>query len=268
MDRLVGLSHLIVSAVPPELVPVFAAVTTFGGATVIMLLLSILYWVDERRAVALVVSFALTALAVTLTLKAGFALPRPPVTDQLVAHDNDPWGFPSGHAVAAVVVYGGLVVATDRFESRRATVAAALVALLVGLSRVVIGVHYLGDVLAGFGLGLVLLGGLWVATDGNPRRGFAVAVVASVPALLVAGVMTETVVALGGSLGGLLGCRTLDRIPKPTSWLERGLLVGGGLGFVVAVRAGAELVSGFPSVLVVLNAILVAGILSLPLATT
>ncbi|SEO22259.1 PAP2 superfamily protein [Halogranum amylolyticum] len=268
MVRLVELSRLVADAVPPEFVPVFAAITTLGGATALMLLLSVLYWTAERRATALVVSFTLTALGVVLALKAGFGLPRPPAAEQLVTHDNDPWGFPSGHAVAAVVAYGGLVVATDRFRSRWAAVAAGVLALLVGLSRVVIGVHYLGDVLVGFAVGLALLGGLWRLTDGSPRRGFAIATLASVPALVVAGVMTETLVALGGSIGGWLGSTKLDELPDPTSRLERGLLIVAGLGFIVVVRTVQTVASGIGVGVVALNAVLVAGILLLPLATT
>lgn len=267
MVRLVELSHVVADAVPSALVPVFAAITTLGGATVLMLLLSVLYWVDERRATALVVSFTLTALAVTLALKAGFGLPRPPVAEQLVAHDNDQWGFPSGHAIAGVVVYGGLVLATDRFRSRRGAVVATLLALLVGLSRVVIRVHYLGDVLVGFVVGAVLLGSLWLLTDGSPQRGFAIATVAAVPALVVAGVMAETLVAFGGSVGGLIGSTRLDELPEPNSRLERGLLVVAGLGFIVVVRATESVLTEFAVGLFVLDVVLVAGILLLPLAT-
>jgi membrane-associated phospholipid phosphatase len=268
MVRLVELSRQIAEAVPPELVPVFAAITTLGGATFLMLLLSVLYWVGERRATALVVSFTLTALAVTLALKAGFGLPRPPAAEQLVTHDNDPWGFPSGHTIAGVVVYGGLVLATERFRSWRAAVVAGMLAILVGLSRVVIGVHYLGDVLAGFGVGVALLGGMWLLTGGDPRRGFAIATVTSLPALVVAGVMTETLVALGGSLGGLFGSTKLGELPDPTSPLERGLLVVGGVGFILAAQAVQSVLTGVTAGIVALNAILVAGILLLPLATT
>jgi hypothetical protein len=232
-----------------------------------VLLLSVLYWAGERRATALVVSFTLTALAVTLALKAGFGLPRPPAAEQL-AHGNDSWGFPSGHTIAGVVVYGGLVLATERFRSWRAAAGAGALASLVGLSRVVIGVHYLGDVLAGFGVGVALLGGMWLFTGGDPRRGFAVATVASLPALVVAGVTTETLVAFGGSLGGLFGSTKLGQLPDPTSPLERGLLVVGGVGFIVVVQAVQSVLTGVTVGIVVLNAILVAGILLLPLATT
>lgn len=41
-------------------------------------------------------------------------------------------------------------------------------------SRVVLGVHYLADVVAGVLIGLVFLGGMNRATRGNPRRAFAI----------------------------------------------------------------------------------------------
>ncbi|SDM63366.1 PAP2 superfamily protein [Halogranum gelatinilyticum] len=275
MVRLVEVSALIREAVPPELAAVFAVITAFGGATGLVFLLSVLYWVGDRRPTALVVSFTLTALAVTLALKAGLGLPRPPASVQFVAHDADPYGFPSGHAVASVVVYGGLVLATERFRSWRGVAAATAIALLIGLSRVVIGVHYLGDVLVGFGVGLALLLVMWRVTRGDPRRGFAIAAVASLPALAVVGVGAETLVALGGSLGGVLGSYKLDDLPSPGSRLERGVLAVVGVGFVVALQTGQELlldglVTGFvgtAAVHVLANLVLVAGILLLPLAT-
>jgi membrane-associated phospholipid phosphatase len=275
MVRLVEVSALIRDAVPPELAAVFAVITLFGGATGLLFLLSVLYWVGDRRPTALVVSFTLTALAVTLALKAGLGLPRPPASVQFVAHDADPYGFPSGHAVASVVVYGGLVLATERFRSWRGVAAATGIALLIGLSRVVIGVHYLGDVLVGFGVGLALLLVMWRVTRADPRRGFAIAAVASLPALVVVGVGAETLVALGGSLGGVLGSFKLDDLPSPDSWLERGVLAVVGVGFVVMLQTVQELlldglVTGFvatTAVHVLANLVLVAGILLLPLAT-
>lgn len=275
MVRLVEVSRLIQEAIPPELVALFAAVTVFGGATGLLFLLSVLYWVGDRRPTALVVSFTLTALAVTLALKAGVGLPRPPAAVQLVAHDGDPYGFPSGHAVASVVVYGGLVLATERFRSWRGVAAATAIALLIGLSRVVIGVHYLGDVLVGFGVGVVLLLVMWRITRGDPTRGFAIATVASLPALVVVGVGAETLVALGGSLGGVLGSLKLDDLPSPDSRLEQAVLAVAGVGFIVAVQSAQQLlvegvVTSFPVtalVHVAANLVLVTGILLLPLAT-
>ena len=70
--------------------------------------------------------------------------------------------FPSGHATAAMAVYGFIAYAIarvlpgvrERFEVAYWT---AVLVLLIGFSRIFLGVHYLTDVLAGF-----LVGGFWL----------------------------------------------------------------------------------------------------------
>jgi len=68
--------------------------------------------------------------------------------------------FPSGHALFAACVFGGLaVLLTDRMETRLLQILVWVIAvsliLLVGLSRVYLGVHYPSDVLAGYAIGVI-----------------------------------------------------------------------------------------------------------------
>jgi membrane-associated phospholipid phosphatase len=102
---------------------------------------------------ALVAGIALTQAGIYIT-KAAVDRPRP--LDPLV--DVSGSSFPSGHA-ATVITYVALAVVLSRLlRSRTArvalVVAAAVVAVVVGLSRVYLRVHYLSDVSAGGGLGL------------------------------------------------------------------------------------------------------------------
>ncbi len=92
-------------------------------------------------------------------LKWGFARPRPP---QVVwwTHATG-WSFPSGHAMIAVVCYGATAYILGRGRPRPQRIglyAAALAwAVLIALSRVYLGVHYLTDVIAGVAIGLAWL---------------------------------------------------------------------------------------------------------------
>jgi undecaprenyl-diphosphatase len=68
--------------------------------------------------------------------------------------------FPSGHALYAASVFGGLaVLVTARIRHPLLRLAIWFVAialiLLVGLSRVYLGVHYPSDVLAGYAIGVI-----------------------------------------------------------------------------------------------------------------
>jgi len=84
------------------------------------------------------------------------------------------FAFPSGHATQAVAVYGVLAFLISkqlRSWSRAVTVwtAATLVALLVGFSRLYLGVNWISDVLAGFALGALWLVAV-LATTGALRH--------------------------------------------------------------------------------------------------
>jgi len=275
--RLAGASAAIRDAFPAAYAPIYGAVTALGGATLLMLLLSVAYWTGPRRRTLTVVSFAYLALAVTLTLKAVVGLPRPPEELYLLGLEADPWGFPSGHTVAAVVVYGGAVATFDRLQRPAGYAAAAVLAVAVALSRVVLGVHYLGDVLAGAVVGLVLLSAGHRFVAGEPRRGFAAAVALSVVAVAAVwwrdpAAVGEAFTALGGAVGGLLGATQLDRLPARETAVEAVALVVAGVvvigalqaveGVVVAA-AGSVLLSGVA--IAAVNAALVAGIVTVPL---
>ena len=112
------------------------------------------------------------AILVTVVVAGGQALgtlvknlvarQRPPVETALIGQPGT-YAFPSGHAVAAVLLYGVLAfLLVNELSSRRAriavTVAAVAIIVLVGISRVYLGVHWPSDV-----LGAWVLAGMWLA---------------------------------------------------------------------------------------------------------
>jgi len=74
------------------------------------------------------------------------------------------WSFPSGHAMGSLVAYGMLAYMVLRETHLRRGQAAAVITgavvliLLIGLSRMYLGVHYFSDVIGGYAAGVV-----WVA---------------------------------------------------------------------------------------------------------
>ena len=110
------------------------------------------YW--KVRALILIVTILLTALVVFL-VKFAVRRQRPEGEWGKFYRNTDPHSFPSGHAVRSLMIavlflglgplWLGLILLAW--------------APLVGLARVVMGVHYLSDVLAGWILGL-LVGGV------------------------------------------------------------------------------------------------------------
>ncbi len=98
---------------------------------------------------------------VDASVKHIFKRPRPNSMDVFLYGPGN--SFPSGHALGSLVFYGMiaylLVVfrVKDRGSQIAIVVAAALIVLAIGFSRLYIGVHYFSDILAGYAAGLVWL---------------------------------------------------------------------------------------------------------------
>jgi undecaprenyl-diphosphatase len=152
--------------------------TALGSTAVLVLVVGLVagYLAVDRRGrdavMVLVASIGGTAL--DLALKTWFARERPDVVPHLaIAHTAS---FPSGHSMLAAVVYPTLGALLARFAKRRGTqilpIAAALaITFLVGVSRLVLGVHYPTDVLAGWGAGAAWSGACWLVADRLARTG-------------------------------------------------------------------------------------------------
>jgi len=138
-------------------------VTALGSTGVLTLMvLSVTGFLAMTRKSHAAVFALVSVLGGTLisqTLKFAFGRPRP----DLVPHGAEVYSasFPSGHSMMSAVVYLTLGALLARTQSDRAvkvyilTIAVAL-PILVGLSRVYLGVHWPTDVLAGW-----TLGGVW-----------------------------------------------------------------------------------------------------------
>jgi undecaprenyl-diphosphatase len=130
---------------------------------------------DRRLAVAPLVALTFGGLTASLT-KAVFDRPRPPAAAQVSSVSSA--AFPSGHATdaAAFFVAVSFTVAITVTRRRWAQVAVfglgSVMAALVGLSRLVLGVHWFSDVVAGWALGiavaLTVVVTLWYFTARHP----------------------------------------------------------------------------------------------------
>jgi undecaprenyl-diphosphatase len=123
-------------------------------------------WLRGMRRVALSVVFSIAGgLLLSLALKAGFDRPRP----ELVSHGSMVYtsSFPSGHSMLAAIVYltcGAFLAAAHCRRSIRVFILAyaVLLTLLVGVSRIYLGVHWPTDVLAGWSAGWAWAAASWL----------------------------------------------------------------------------------------------------------
>lgn len=116
----------------------------------------------DRRLAIFVVATSLGGGAISTVIKVAVDRERPEVEQPI----GEAFGksFPSGHAMGATYVYGALLLAFMPFIPRRmrawAIAGWITMIILVSLSRLGLGVHFLSDVLGGFVLGLA-----WVAVS-------------------------------------------------------------------------------------------------------
>ena len=263
--RLTEESAIIREVYPESYLDFAILVTDVGGVTFLMVLLSVLYWLTDRRQVALVVSYVVAGFVFITAIKVVLGMPRPPAEVMVLGElDGDPYGFPSGHAFISVVVYGGLLWAFDLVRKWWALLGVALLVVAISLSRVVVGVHYLGDVLVGAPLGLLFLFAVIRLVDGSPTRGFVLASALAIPGVIVADGVYESVMGLGLALGGLAVAGSIENLPDLRSRLEGAVVTVVGLAVIVAGTLVESAVVGFEPAAALVYAAIVASIVLLP----
>ncbi|WP_068747131.1 phosphatase PAP2 family protein [Tsukamurella pseudospumae] len=100
---------------------------------------------------------SLSGLFLMIGVKNALGRERPPIPPRLLQIDS--LSFPSGHALNSMVVLTTLAVAAHALTGRRWPLAAALAgSIAIGLSRVYLAAHWMTDVLAGWAIGLVVVG--------------------------------------------------------------------------------------------------------------
>jgi undecaprenyl-diphosphatase len=146
---------------PEWLEEVVRDLTSLGSAAVLGLVTTVVVgFLLIRRtyhAVGLVLVATVGGLLLSLLLKGYFSRPRPDIVPRM-AEVYTP-SFPSGHSMLSAVIYLTLGALLSRLVERPALkvyilTVAMLSALLVGFSRVYLGVHFPTDVLAGWSVGL------------------------------------------------------------------------------------------------------------------
>ena len=149
----------------PTLDAVMLDITALGTSSVVTMVVGVaalFLWLNKHKHSAILLLVAtFGGVLLNNLLKAGFGRPRPDVI---------PWGakatfysFPSGHAMSAAVVYSTVAYLAARLQRTHAArlalmLVAALVILLICVSRLYLGVHYPSDVIAG-----VIVGLAWAA---------------------------------------------------------------------------------------------------------
>ncbi|SDA50782.1 phosphatase PAP2 family protein [Mesorhizobium qingshengii] len=152
-------------------------ITSLGSVSVLVLITAatIIYLLLIRRPATAFLIFVAVAggQALSSLLKVGVDRPRPELVSHLVTETS--LSFPSGHAMLSAVTYLTLGSLAARFLPGRTTKVyvlslAVLTTLLVGVSRIYLGVHWPSDVLAGWCAGFAWAMLCWLVARLLQRR--------------------------------------------------------------------------------------------------
>ena len=139
-------------------------ITALGSNWVLlymMISLSAILWCSQRRLDATkILIMTVGGVVISLGLKYVFERARPGLVPHLIEVYSP--SFPSGHASMSMVCFLGMAVVLSRkwahAQARHLFIIMAIFsAVLVGVSRIMLGVHWPTDVIAGWGIGI-----LWV----------------------------------------------------------------------------------------------------------
>ena len=139
----------------PALDAFFKAVTFMGEEEFFLILLPLVFWCLGFAVGARLAVVFLFSVYVNGGLKALIAHPRPFERDAAVQlHEADGYGLPSGHSQSAVVVWGSIAAGLRRTWL---WIVAVVLMVLIGFSRIYLGVHFPTDVFGGWAVGATLL---------------------------------------------------------------------------------------------------------------
>jgi membrane-associated phospholipid phosphatase len=237
MSRGIGEPELL-ERLPEAATAVAGLVTQLGDAWFVLVAVGVLFVLgtrdqsltdDPASDCAFLFALVVGAYSATTVFKYAFALPRPPgvgtatppawlpalahaAYESLVTADG--YGFPSGHALKTVAVYGGGALILDVWDRNRRLVVAGAVTAVVAASRVVLGVHYAVDVVVGVAVGAAFLTGTMWLTDGRPTPALTLSTVLGGLAFATAGDLRSGL-ALSAAAAGLAVWVATDRAAAP-----------------------------------------------------
>lgn len=138
---------------------IFKSITVFGSA-IFLIILALFSWLFKNKKISLIICINLIAsYLINHVLKLIIRRPRPNV---LRLANEKFYSFPSGHMTVSVAFYGLLIYLVYRFVDNKClkwiliTLLSILI-VLIGISRIYLGVHYFTDIVGGIVIGSAYL---------------------------------------------------------------------------------------------------------------
>ena len=145
------------------LTSILLVITRFGSTAVIvgLCVLFLIFYKNKKQLLDLYGAIILSTI-INNVLKVIFRRPRPALMTILNLAYEKSYSFPSGHAMATMTFYGFLIYMLYKSKVQKSwkvmgITLLSLLILLVGFSRIYVGVHYFSDVFTGFLCSIIIL---------------------------------------------------------------------------------------------------------------
>lgn len=139
---------------------IFNFITFFSGVAFIIITTLLILFLTKNRIFATYMTLnVILCFLMNQGLKLLFARPRP-VDINLITESG--YSYPSGHSMMSMAFYGLLIYFINRsklgnWKKYILSILLSILVLLIGFSRIYLGVHYASDVIAGFSLSFAYL---------------------------------------------------------------------------------------------------------------
>ena len=139
-------------------------VITYLGENIVLIVMSAFFFIVYDKKIAKTYTFSFLASGyINGVLKSTFKDPRPPTNVDLSAEyglTHTDYGFPSGHSQIAVATWGYLAYEfkdQQKFKQFIPSLVCSMIIFLIAISRIIIGVHDMNDIVAGILIGIMVL---------------------------------------------------------------------------------------------------------------
>lgn len=190
------INYVLQKAAGGELKYIWNFFSFLANPAIFLFIFVVYYWnISKDKGIRIAYNFAFVLLAVN-TIKSIFNIPRPyVVSDRIDMLELDGSGtgssFPSGHSALSACLYTSLFLTS--FKNLSGLLALIILPTLVALSRVVLGMHYLLDVIVGLGIGYAftfIFFSLLSKMDNGLKKNLALSVVLSSVAFVISMVLS------------------------------------------------------------------------------
>jgi len=155
-----NIHNYILSIRSTTLTNIFKFITSFGGSTFLLILTTLLFILVKNKKISINIVLNLFIIFLLNQITKNIFLRERPLGINLINETG--YSYPSGHAMVSLAYYGYLIFLILKTNIHKilkisSTILLSLLILLIGLSRIYLGVHYLTDIIGGFILSIIYL---------------------------------------------------------------------------------------------------------------